>query len=63
MKAKDVRVLSRDELRTKAKDLGEELFRLKLQHSIRQLENTSRVCTVKRDIARIKTVLREKEKV
>lgn len=60
MKAKDLRALSPDELRTKIKDLREELFRIKFQHSIRQLENTARFPVLKRDIARIETVLREK---
>jgi large subunit ribosomal protein L29 len=60
MKAKDLRALSPDELRTKIKDLREELFRIKFQHSIQQLENTARFPVVKRDIARIETVLREK---
>jgi large subunit ribosomal protein L29 len=60
MKAKDLRALSPDELKIKMKDIKEELFRIKLQHSIQQLENTARFPVLKRDIARIETVLREK---
>lgn len=60
MKAKDLRALSPDELKIKMKDLKEELFRIKLQHSIQQLGNTARFPVLKRDIARIETVLREK---
>lgn len=60
MKAKDLRALSPDELRTKIKDLREELFRIKFQHSTRQLENTARFSLLKRDIARVETIIREK---
>lgn len=63
MKAEELRVLSLDELKAKVKDLGEELFRLKFQNSSRQLENTARIGMVKRDIARIQTVIRGKEKI
>lgn len=60
MKAKDLRALSPDELRTKIKDLREELFRIKFQHSTQQLENTARFRLLKCDIARVETVIREK---
>ncbi|MDO9463418.1 MAG: 50S ribosomal protein L29 [Deltaproteobacteria bacterium] len=60
MKAKDLRALSPDELRTKIKDLREELFRIKFQHSTRQLENTARFSLLKSDIARVETIIREK---
>ncbi|MEW6327465.1 MAG: 50S ribosomal protein L29 [Thermodesulfobacteriota bacterium] len=60
MKTKDLRALSPDELRTKVKDHREELFRLRFQHSIQQLGNTARLRLIRRDIARIETVLREK---
>lgn len=63
MKVKDLQSLSLDELRAKAKDFTEELFRLKFQHSTHQLENTARIGLVKRGIARVKTIFREKEKV
>lgn len=62
MKAKDLRVLSREELEKKAADQREELFRLGFQHATRQLENTARLHAVRLDIARIETVLREIEK-
>ncbi|MDD5153335.1 MAG: 50S ribosomal protein L29 [Thermodesulfobacteriota bacterium] len=60
MKAKDLRALSPDELQTKIKDLREELFRIKFQHSTQQLENTARFRLLKRDIARVETVICEK---
>jgi large subunit ribosomal protein L29 len=60
MKAKDLRLLSEGELLEKEKELREELFNLRFQHATGQLENTMRIPQVKRDIARIKTILREK---
>ncbi len=62
MKAKDLRVLSREELEKKAADQREELFRLRFQHATRQLENTARLRAVRLDIARIATVLGAIEK-
>lgn len=59
MKAKEIRELSQDELVQKEKDLAEELFNLKFQHATGQLENSMRIGQVKRDLARLKTVLRE----
>ncbi len=61
MKAKEIRELSQEELIQKEKDLREELFNLKFQHAIGQLENTMRIRQVKRDLARVKTILRERE--
>jgi large subunit ribosomal protein L29 len=61
MKAKEIRELSQEELIQKEKDLAEELFNLKFQHAIGQLENTMRIRQVKRDLARVKTILRERE--
>lgn len=49
------------ELNEKLKDLKAELFNLRFQHAINQLENPMRIKAVKKDIARVKTVLREKE--
>jgi len=49
------------ELNQKLKDLKAELFNLRFQHAINQLENPMRIKAVKKDIARVKTVLREKE--
>jgi len=60
MKGKDLRLLSEGELLDKEKELKEELFNLRFQHSTGQLENLMRVPQVKRDIARVKTILREK---
>ena len=60
MKIKDLRLLSEEELIHKEKELHEELFNLRFQHATGQLENTMRVPQVKRDIARVKTLLRGK---
>jgi len=60
MKAKDLRQLSEGELLVKGKELGEELFNLRFQHATGQLENVMRIPQVKRDIARLKTILKEK---
>jgi large subunit ribosomal protein L29 len=60
MKAKELRQLSEGELLIKEKELGEELFNLRFQHATGQLENVMRIPQVKRDIARVKTVLKEK---
>jgi large subunit ribosomal protein L29 len=60
MKANDYRAMKTAELETKCKDLKEELFKLKFQLSLGQLTNTAKVSEVKRDIARINTVLTER---
>ena len=60
MKAKDLLLLSEGELLVKEKELREELFNLHFQHATGQLENVMRVPRVKRDIARLKTILKEK---
>jgi large subunit ribosomal protein L29 len=60
MKAGEVRELSLDELRAKEKDLDDQLFRLRVQKSMGQLEAPAKVRTVRRDLARIKTILRER---
>jgi large subunit ribosomal protein L29 len=59
MKAQGLRELGQTELVAKERELKEELFNLKFQLGIGQLENTSRIRAVKRDIARVATVLRE----
>lgn len=61
MKAKEVRKLSADELDTKLLDLKKELFNLRLQHATNQLENPLRIAQVKKDIARVKTMIREQQ--
>jgi large subunit ribosomal protein L29 len=60
MKAKDLRLLSDGELFHKEKELNEELFNLHFQHATGQLENTMRIPQVKRDIARVNTILKER---
>ena len=52
--------LSADDLRTKEKELDDQLFRLRIQKSMGQLEAPLKVRTVRRDLARIKTLLRQK---
>ena len=61
MKASEIRELSVEELELKIKELKEELFQLRFQHAINQLDNPMRLKAVKKDIARIKTVLRQRE--
>lgn len=61
MKASEVRSMSAAELESKLKDLKEELFNLRFQLAINQLDNPMRISAVKKDIARIKTVLRANE--
>ncbi len=63
MKAKEVRELSVNELETKLKDLKAELFNLRFQHATNQLDNPLRLAAVKKDIARVKTILHEKQSV
>jgi large subunit ribosomal protein L29 len=60
MKSKDLRLLNDGELLEKERVLKEELFNLRFQHATGQLENVMRIPQVKRDIARIKTILKEK---
>lgn len=61
MKASELRELTTHELNAKLKDLKAELFNLRFQLAINQLENPMRISVVKKDIARIKTVLRQHE--
>ncbi|MBU1207588.1 MAG: 50S ribosomal protein L29 [Proteobacteria bacterium] len=60
MKARELRDLSAAELRQKELDLITELFNLKFQHATGQLENTERLPQVRKDLARVKTILGEK---
>jgi len=62
MKTNELRNMSAAELTTKLKELKAELFNLRFQHAINQLENPMRIQTVKRDIARINTVLSSLDK-
>ena len=61
MKARELKEMSEAELRQKEKEVTEELFNLKFQHATGQLENTERLPQVRKDLARVKTVLRAKE--
>ncbi len=61
MKAKDLREQTKEELLKKKKDIKEELFNLRFQHSTGQLENTARLRLLKKDVAKIETILRQKE--
>jgi large subunit ribosomal protein L29 len=61
MKAAEVRELTVDELRARVKDLDDQIFRLRIQKSMGQLEAPGKVRDVRRDLARIKTILRERE--
>ncbi len=60
MKARELRDLSEGELRQKVQDFTVELFNLKFQHATGQLENTERLPQVRKDLARVKTILHEK---
>jgi large subunit ribosomal protein L29 len=60
MKAAELRDLDRDELSVKEHDLADQLFRMRIQKSMGQLEAPEKIRTVRRDLARVKTVLRQK---
>jgi len=62
VKAEKVREMSVDELGTKEHELQEQLFKLRMQKATRQLQNASRLGEVRRDIARVMTVLKEKRR-
>ena len=61
MKANEIRKMSANELENKLVDLKKDLFQLRLQHATNQLDNPSKIADVKKDIAKIKTVQRERE--
>jgi len=61
MKASEIMELSKEEIEKKIKELKEELFNLRFQHAINQLDNPMRLKYVKKDIARSMTILRERE--
>ena len=61
MKAKEIKNLSVEELTKKLDDLKKDLFMLRMQHATNQLDNPLKIAETKRDIARVKTVIREKE--
>ena len=61
MKANEVRKMSGEELQNKLQDLKKDLFNLRLQHATNQLDNPIRIAEVKKDIARVKTIIREQQ--
>ena len=61
MKAKEIRELSAEELEVKLVELKKDLFNLRLRHATNQLDNPTRIADVKRDIARVNTILRERQ--
>jgi large subunit ribosomal protein L29 len=61
MKAGELRDLGADELMTRERDLNDQLFRMRIQKSMGQLEAPEKMKTVRRDLARVKTVLRQKK--
>lgn len=62
MKARELRESSDEELRSREEELKDQLFKLKFQHALGQLENAMKLKNIKKDIARIRTILREKAK-
>ena len=63
MKAAEVRNMGDDELGAKERELTDQLFRMRIQKSMGQLENPDRIRLVRRDLARVKTMLRQKRNV
>ena len=61
MKVSEIRAMTSEELEKKLKELKNELFNLRFQHAINQLDNPHKIGDVKKDIARVMTVLREKK--
>ena len=61
MKATDIRKMTAEQLEAKLADLKKDLFTLRMQHATNQLDNPLQIAAVKKDIARVKTILREKE--
>jgi len=60
VKAAELRDLDADELGAKERDLNDQLFRMRIQKAMGQLESPEKIRTVRRDLARVKTVLRQK---
>ena len=61
MKATEVRKMSAEQLDAKLLELKKDLFQLRLQHATNQLDNPIRIAEVKKDIARVKTIIREQQ--
>ena len=62
MKVAEIRELGVEDLRVREKDLDDQLFRLRIQKSMGQLEAPAKLRTLRRDLARVKTILRERRK-
>jgi large subunit ribosomal protein L29 len=62
MKPSEIRDLSPDEIRAKEAELSRELFNLRMRHATGQMENPLKLRTIKRDVARLKTIQAEKER-
>ena len=62
MRAEEIRELTADEIKTRVAELEEERFRLRFRSATEQLENPLRLRTIRKDIARLKTVLTERER-
>ena len=63
MKATEIRKMSAAELESKLGDLKKDLFMLRMQHATNQLDNPMQIAATKKDIARVKTIIREKTNV
>ena len=63
MKAKELKNLSVEELTKKLEDLKKDLFMLRMQHATNQLDNPMQIAATKKDIARVKTIIREKTNI
>jgi large subunit ribosomal protein L29 len=61
MKANEVRKMTPEQLESKLADLKKDLFTLRMQHATNQLDNPIRISQVKKDIARVKTIIHEKQ--
>jgi large subunit ribosomal protein L29 len=61
MKANEVRKMTHEQLESKLADLKKDLFTLRMQHATNQLDNPIRISQVKKDIARVKTIIHEKQ--
>ncbi len=61
MKANEIKDMTVDELNSKLAELKQELFNLRFQHAVNQMENPKRLQAVKKDIARVKTFIRKQE--
>ena len=62
MKSSEIREMSLEEMQRKRDDMKEEMFNLRFQHGVGQLENTARLKQTRRDIARIETLIREQQR-